>query len=79
MNKGLRNELRQSHYRKRLRNYGIKDDTKGNFHAFKTTGQPCSGTCCQQPEDNYNRAKVKEFAKKFYEQYGEMMSQLSTE
>ena len=58
MNKGRRNELRDLHYQRRLRNYGIKDDAKGNFHAFKTTGKPCSGTCCQQPEHEYHRAKV---------------------
>ena len=62
MNKGRRNELRELHYRRRLKNYRIQDDTKGNFHAFKTTGKPCSGICCQQPENNYNRAKMKQSA-----------------
>ena len=59
MNKGRRKELLDNHYKRRLRNYRISDDTKGNFHAFKTTGKPCSGICCQQPENNYHRSKHK--------------------
>lgn len=60
MNKGRRNELRELHYQKRLKNYRIKDDSKGNFHAFKTTGKPCSCFVCQQPEHNYNRSIIKQ-------------------
>lgn len=60
MNKGRRNELRELHYKRRLLNYGIKDDSAGNFHAFKTTGKPCSCYACSQPESRYNRSQFRQ-------------------
>ena len=59
MNKHRRHELKMLKYKKRLRNYQIKDDSKGNFYAFRSHGAPCSCYACQQVENNYNRAKEK--------------------
>jgi hypothetical protein len=33
---------------------------KRNLFAFLSHGKPCSCYACQQPESNYNRAKVKD-------------------
>lgn len=40
-----------SHYRKRLRNYGL--DEKDGQHVFRTTGNPCS--CLGYAGEKYNR------------------------
>lgn len=39
--------------------FGLSVSPKNNFHAFRTTGKPCSCSACQQPENNYHRAKEK--------------------
>lgn len=59
-NKGRRNELRELKYRRRLRNYRLKDNGEGSYYCYKTTGNPCSCAICQQPEQNYQRAKQKQ-------------------
>lgn len=60
MNKHRRHEIKMLKYKKRLKNFGIKDDTKGNYYAFRSHGAPCSCSACQQKEDSYDRAKEKE-------------------
>jgi hypothetical protein len=54
MDKGRRNQLRQLHYKKRLKNLGLKETEKDvNLHCFKDQGKPCSCLLCS-PE-KYNR------------------------
>ena len=40
-----------THYRKRLRKYGLKEEDE--HHVFRTTGKPCSCFICKN--EKYNR------------------------
>lgn len=35
----------RTHFKKRLKKYGLKEED-GNMHAFRTTGSPCSCMAC---------------------------------
>lgn len=37
----------------------ISVSPKRNLFAFRSHGKPCSCSACQQPENNYHRAKIK--------------------
>jgi len=58
MNKVRRFELKMLHYKRRLKKYGIKDDSAGNHYAFRSHGKPCSCWVCRS--DKYNRAGEKQ-------------------
>jgi hypothetical protein len=54
-----------THYRKRLKKYGLKEED-GNVHAFRTTGKPCSCFACRG--EKYSRkTKHKNKMKKDFE------------
>jgi len=56
MNKARRNELKQLHYKRRLKQLGLKDDP--SYYAYKSSGKPCSCYLCSPYK--YNRAKEKQ-------------------
>jgi len=61
MNKGRRQELKMLKYKKRLKQYGLKDG-EGKFYAYRSHSCPCSCFMCSNHK--YNRAKLKsEYAK----------------
>lgn len=57
MNKAYRHELKMLHYKRRLKNYRLKDG-EGKFFAFRSHGSPCSCDVCSRPDLAYNRAKA---------------------
>jgi hypothetical protein len=66
MNKGLRHQIKMLHYKKRLRIYRVRDDSKGNYYALRHHSTPCSCMFCSRPDLKYNRAKEKvKFKKQF--------------
>ena len=46
-NKGRRNELTKLKYKKRLKNFGLKEnEPNSNYYCLKSTGKPCSCFMC---------------------------------
>lgn len=60
MNKGRRHELKMLKYKKRLRNYGLTNDS-GNFYAFRSHGKPCSCAMCSPGKVLTNGERKKEY------------------
>ena len=58
MNKARRHELKMLKYKKRLKNYCLKEG-EGKFYAFRSHGAPCSCSCCKQPCNGYKRHVLK--------------------
>ena len=66
-NKGLRQEIKQRKYLKRLKRHGFHKEYLGsienprgekyNFTGYKTSSNPCSCYLCSHQK--YNRAKIK--------------------
>lgn len=46
MNKAERQRIKIVKYKRRLRDYQILDDSKGNFYALRSHGKPCSCNLC---------------------------------
>jgi hypothetical protein len=57
MDKGRRNELGKLKFKKRLKNYRLKEGD-GKFNCFRTTGKPCSCSMCS-PKEEKDKYKVK--------------------
>jgi hypothetical protein len=66
MNKGRRHQLKMLKLKKRLQNYGAKPGDTGNFHAFRTTGKPCSCHLCS-PYRYAKGIKKEEYGAKRFE------------
>lgn len=56
MNKGLRNEIKERKYNKRLDLYGLKN-RNGKFHSFKSHSVPCSCSICKDEKFRDKRKK----------------------
>lgn len=62
-NKALRHEKKMLKYKKRLKNYGLKESDTSNLHAFRSHGKPCSCIFCQpnkviSPKTERQKAKL---------------------
>jgi len=53
-----------SHYRKRLRKYGLSEKD-GNMTAFRTTGSPCSCAACSGEKYNRKQKHKNDMKEKF--------------
>jgi hypothetical protein len=56
MNKARRHELKMLKYRKRLKNYKLKESD--NAHAFRSHGSPCSCWACKDEKFSRKNHKI---------------------
>ena len=58
MNKARRHELKMLKYKKRLKNYQLKEG-EGNFYSFRSHGKPCSCFICSHSKYDRNNPNFK--------------------
>lgn len=64
INKGIRQQRKINHYKKRLKNLCLKesdDNAERGYSAYRSHGAPCSCWACRQKKYRDNRGKNNSF------------------
>jgi len=64
MDKGRRTEIGKLKFKKRLKNYRLKQQKPNDFNCYRTTGKPCSCSMCSPKDEKPKLAEAKKRAKK---------------